>query len=412
MFGQLANIFGRRHPNIFATSTLMLGSGICGGATNISMLIAGRAIQGIGAAGVNALVEIIVCDLVPLRERGNYLALIFGLIAIGTALGPLFGGLIVQHSTWRWVFYLNPPVGGVALALLVLFLHVEHKKNQSLATNLARIDWVGNAIFVASIVSILIALSWAGTIYQWSSFHIIVPLAVGMLGLVAFLFFEGSMYSQAPTMPLHLFSNRTSLTSFVLTFFHGLLTIAALYFLPVYFQGVLDSTPVRSGVQLLPTILSLVPFAAIGGTILAKFGRYRPIHHAGFAMMIGFGLLSLLDENSSTATWVIFQIIEAGGAGMVVPILLPAVLAPLTEADTALATATWSFLRAFGLTWGTAIPAAIFANRFEQSSGSISDPTVVAALSGGQAYEHATKAFLDTCQLKCADRSSQPSPPA
>jgi MFS family permease len=107
MFGQLANIFGRRHPTIFATSTLMLGSGICGGATNISMLIAGRAIQGIGAAGVNALVEIIVCDLVPLRERGNYLALIFGLIAIGTALGPLFGGLIVQHSTWRWVFYLN-----------------------------------------------------------------------------------------------------------------------------------------------------------------------------------------------------------------------------------------------------------------------------------------------------------------
>lgn len=149
--------------------------------------------------------------------------------------------------------------------------------------------------------------------------------------------------------------------------------------------------------QLLPTILILIPFAAMGGTILARFGHYGPIHHAGFAMMmIGFGLLSLLHENSSTAAWVLYQTIEAGGVGMVVPTLLPAVLAPLTEADTALATATWAFPRTFGLTWGTAIPAAIFANRFEQLSGSISDPAVVAALLGGQAYEHATKAFLDT----------------
>lgn len=139
-----------------------------------------------------------------------------------------------------------------------------------------------------------------------------------MLGLVGFLIFESSSrLAPQPTMPLHLLSNRTSATVFFLTFLHSIITIWSLYFLPVYFQGVLGSTSSRSGVQLLPTILALVPFAAIGGTLLTKFGRYRPIHHAGFALVtIGFGLFTLLDRTSNTGTWVGFQLIQAAGAGL------------------------------------------------------------------------------------------------
>ncbi|KAH8689832.1 major facilitator superfamily protein [Talaromyces proteolyticus] len=397
LFGQLSNVFGRRWPTIIATAAFILGSGICGGADNIATLIAGRAIQGIGAGGINVMVEIIVCDLLPLRERGNYLALIFGLIAVGTALGPFFGGLIVQHTTWRWVFYLNLPVGGFALVLLVLFLRVKYQKETALATKLGRIDCLGDAIFAGSIVSTLIALSWAGTLYPWSSYHIILSLLLGLLGLVGFLIFEGSKFSLNPTMPIHLFSNQTSLTAFILTFLHSVVTMWALYFLPVYFQGVLGSTPSYSGVQLLPTILILVPFAATAGSLLAKFGRYRPIHHIGYALMtIGFGLFSLLDENSSTAKWVIFQVIESAGAGLIIPTLLPAVQAELTDADNALSTATWAFIRSFGLIWGTTIPAAIFNNRFDELSARISDAAVVAELTGGKAYEHATRTFLET----------------
>jgi MFS family permease len=122
-------------------------------------------IQGIGAGGINVLIEIIVCDLLPLRERGKYLGLIFAVIAVGTALGPLFGGLIVQHASWRWVFYLSLPVGGVALVALVSFLKVKSDETTSFMGRVKRLDWTGNVIFTLSMVSLLIALSWAGAKY-------------------------------------------------------------------------------------------------------------------------------------------------------------------------------------------------------------------------------------------------------
>jgi EmrB/QacA subfamily drug resistance transporter len=395
LYGQLANVFGRRWPTIAATASFVLGSGIAGGATNMTMLIVGRVIQGIGAGGINVLCEILVCDLVPLRERGKYLAGMFGLIAVGTVLGPFFGGLIVDNTTWRWVFYLNLPVGGVALVLLVLFLQVNHVKEKSLASSLGKIDWLGNVVFVGSISAMLIALAWAGAVYAWSSFHVLVPLLVGAAGLAGFLVYEGSSFCAQPTMPLHLFTNRTSATAFVLTFLHSVATLWVLYFLPVYFQGVLGSSAKDAGVQLLPTILILVPFAAVGGGVMSKLGRYRPLHHVGFALLtVGMGLLALLDEHSNTGSWVGFQIVSSAGAGIMIPTLLPAVLAPLTESDTALATATWAFLRSFGQVWGTAIAAAVFNNRFDQVSGRITDEAIREQVGGGQAYQYATAAFL------------------
>lgn len=378
----------------------MLGSGICGGASNISMLIAGRIIQGIGASGINVIIEIVICDLVPLRDRGNYLAAIFGVVALGTALGPLFGGLIVENISWRWVFYITLPVGGVALVLLTAFLQVRYKKDDSLATSLGRIDWTGNVIFIGSISSVLIALSWAGAVHPWSSYQVIVPLVIGMLGLVGFFIFEGSRFALQAMMPLHLMSNRTSATAYILTFLHSIVTMWALYFLPVYFQGVLGSSPEYSGEQLLPTILILIPFAAIGGMIMSKTGRYRPVQHVGFALMVvGMGLFSLLDENSSIGAWVGFQIIESAGAGVILSTVLPTVLAPLSDADTALATATWAFCRSFGMTWGTAIAGAVFNNRFAQLASRITDPAIVAQVSGGNAYQFATRSFLETLSV-------------
>ncbi|KIW88576.1 uncharacterized protein Z519_10622 [Cladophialophora bantiana CBS 173.52] len=398
LYGQLANVFGRRWPTIAGTTAFVLGSGICGGAKNMTMLITGRVIQGVGAGGTSVLVEMIICDLVPLRQRGNYFAILFGMVALGTALGPFFGGLIVDYATWRWVFYLNLPIGGVALVLLFTFLKVRWNKNVNLATKLSSIDWAGNVIFVAAICAVLIALSWAGAVYPWSSYHVLVPLVSGLVGLAGFLAFEGSRFAPQPTMPLHLMSNRTSATAYILTLLHSIVTIWSIYFLPVYFQGVLGSSPAYSGVQLLPSILALVPFAAMGGMFMSKFGRYRPTHNAGFALIvIGFGLFDLLDQNSSTGAWVGYQIIVSAGVGLIVSTLLPAVMAPLSEIDTALATSTWSFLRSFGGTWGTAIPAAIFNNRFDELATTlITDPVVKGQLVNGQAYSHATAAFIDT----------------
>ncbi|KAI3396962.1 hypothetical protein diail_11362 [Diaporthe ilicicola] len=400
MFGQIANVFGRRWPMILSTVAFVLGSGICGGATNMAMLISGRVIQGFGASGLSVLVETVICDLVPLRERGSYMAMVFGMISVGTALGPLFGGLIVSYSTWRWAFYLSLPVGGPALVLLIVFLHVNYDKSSTLATRLSSLDWLGNAVFIGASCSVLIALGWAGGEYPWSSYEVLVPLIVGMLALAGFVALEATRFVSNPMMPIHLFTNRVTSLVFTITFLHGVITMWAFYFLPVYFQGVLGETPYRSGIMLLPSILALIPAAIISGLLLTKVGRYKPILFVAFALVvIGFGLFSLLDENSSTGAWVGFQIIEALGAGLAIPTLLPALLAPLTDKDTALATGTWAFMRSFGTTWGVAIPGAIFSNRASQlaSQGAISSDLAVATeFMAAGAYQDATADFLNS----------------
>jgi Major Facilitator Superfamily len=365
----------------------------------MAMMISGRVLQGLGGSGISVLVETIVCDLVPLRERGNYMAMVFGMIALGSSLGPLFGGLIVSYGTWRWAFYLALPIGGSALVLLILFLHVNYDRSNTLATKLGSLDWLGNVVFVGSSSSVLIALSWAGGKYPWSSYQVLVPLIVGMVALAGFVALEGTPLVPNPMMPLHLFGNRISASVFALTFLHGLITMWAFFFLPVYFQGVLAATPYRSGIMLLPTILALVPAAIIGGLLVTKLGRYKPILIVAFALvLIGFGLFSLLDENSNTGSWVGFQMIESVGAGLAIPTLLPALLAPLTDRDTALATGTWAFMRSFGVTWGVAIAGIIFTNRSEQlaRSGAIANATVAAGFVGGAAYQDATVTFLDS----------------
>lgn len=374
-----------------------LGSGLAGGASNIEMLIVGRLVQGIGAGGINVLIEIIVCDLLPLRERGKYLGIMFGLIALGTALGPLFGGLIVEHTSWQWVFYLNVPIGGAAMVTLFTFLRVKSDQTPDYLMRLKRIDWFGNVVFVLSMVSVLIALSWSGSRYPWSSFRVIVPLVMGFFGFALFVLYEASKYCVNPTMPLHLFSNRTSGTAFGLTFLHSLSAISVMYFLPVYFQAVLGASPSRAGVQLLPTILIMIPAAISAGVSLSKLGRYRPIQHVAFALMVvGFGLLTLLKAEATTAQWVGYQLASAAGTGLALPVLLPAVQVSLTEGDTALSTATWAFVRSFGLIWGATIPTAAFNNRFNTLLYRISDPLIAEALADGKAYERATKSFMDT----------------
>ena len=342
----------------------MLGSGISGGANSMTMLIAGRTVQGIGGGGVTMLVDLIVCDLVPLRQRGSMMALIFGAVTVGTALGPFIGGVIVNTTTWRWVFYMNLPIGAVAIALLLSFLRLKHEKESTLLEKFKRVDSVGNAIFIAATISILIALTDAGTKEPWSSWRVISPLVLGLFGLGLFYVFERSRLCLEPTLPPQLFATRTSAAAFALTFVHTLLMYWEIYFLPVYFQAVLGSTPVRSGLQLLPTVIPLMVFGAIGGGTMQKFGRYRPIHHAGFALMaIGFGLFTLLDAHSSTVMWIIFQIIFAAGTGLSIGTLLAAAQAELSESDSATATGVWAVIRSFGTIWGITISAAIFNNQ-------------------------------------------------
>ena len=370
-------------------------------ANNMASMIGGRAIQGIGGSGIGVLCEMIICDLVPLRERGTYLGMVLGMVGLGAALGPLFGGILIRYSTWRWAFYMGLPIGGASLVLLYLFFHVKYDKSSTLATKVSKLDWLGNAVFIGATTPVLVALSWAGSKYPWSAYQVLVPLIIGLVAIGGFVWLQtNARVVPNPIMPIHLFSHSVTAIVFLLTFLHGMITMWAYYFLPVYFQGVLSASAYRSGIMLLPTILALLPAAIVGGTLLTKFGLYKPILFASFALIvIGFGLFSILDENSSTGAWVGFQVVESFGAGLSLASLLPALLAPLTDKDTALATGTWAFMRSFGIMSGVAVAGTIYSNRASQlaSAGAIaSDPAVAAQFIAGGAYAAADPHYLDS----------------
>ncbi|KAL6232482.1 hypothetical protein BDW75DRAFT_247150 [Aspergillus navahoensis] len=395
LFGQAANIFGRRSLTLLSVALFALGSGVAGGASNTAMLIAGRTVQGVGGGGINTMVEIVVCDLVSLRERGKYVGLIGSMWAIGSVVGPILGGALAQHVSWRWIFYINLPLAGVALALLIPFLRLRYQREGNLLDRLRRVDYVGNAILILAVVAILLALTWGGTLHAWSSWRTLVPLILGFIGLIAFLIYEATPAVKEPTMPMRLFANRTSSATFVMSFVHGLLLYWVCYFLPVYFQAVLDASPTRSGIMLFPIATTTAPFGVLAGILITVTGHYRVFHFAGFALMaVGCGLFTLLDDQSSTGDWVGFQILFGVGAGFLFTSCLPAILAALPESEVATATATWTFLRSFGSIWGTAIPSAVFNSRVNSMLHTIPNEATRAWLVNGGAYEHATKAFL------------------
>lgn len=394
LFGQTANIFGRRILTLSAVLFFAIGSAISGSAKNIAALIAGRLIQGMGGGGLNVMTPIIVADLVPLRDRSRFMSIIFTFYSIAFSIGPVVAGALVDHSSWRWIFYLNLPITGLSLVLLFFLLHVPYNATFS-STMIQRVDITGNALLIASVVSVLIALNWAGSEYPWSSCRVIVPLAFGLLGIGGFLVLESTTLILEPTMPFRIFSNRTSLPTFGLAFIQSMLTYWSSYYLPVYFQAVLEATPTRSGVDALPSVFIAMPFAMAAGVGLSALNRFRPFMYLGFALLSsGYGMLSLLDQTSSTAYWAASQGMAAAGTGMLMPVTLPAIQAPLAEADQAIATGAWGFVRSFGGIWGVAIPTAAFNSEVNALLDRVGDESVRNVLAGGGAYSLATRSFM------------------
>jgi MFS family permease len=328
------------------------------------------------------------------------MAVILSIFGIGVALGPFIGGAISQVTTWRWVFYINLPIGGFSLLIMFLFLHTEYRDDRSFFSKIKRIDFAGNGILMAGTVAILYSLTYAGTIYPWSSWHTLVPLLLGLLGLVLFIALEASGIIPEPVMPVRLLMHRTSIIVLINTFLNSVVYFWYLYYLPVYFQAVSLYSSMRAGYSLLPQALAGIPGAMIAAIALSRWGKFKPIHLLGFALTtLGMGLFSILGKHTVIAEWAVFQIITALGIGIVIDTLLPAFQAPASEADQATATATWGFFRAFGCIWGVAIPSVIFNNRIDQNLYTISDSTARQLLGNGGAYQQASAAFVQQFPL-------------
>jgi hypothetical protein len=302
---------------------------------------------------------------------------------------------MVDHVGWRWIFWLNLPVSGVALLLVAFFLRVSHSRAPSLRSQLTSIDYVGNLFLIAAVTSILIALSGANAVDRWGSWQKLVPLVLGLVGLPIYVIYEASPLCREPTTPLRLFSNRTSAVAFLLSFLHGMLLYWVSYFLPVYFQAVLEASPQQSGINTLAAAIPMVPFGIIGGIWIAKAGHYKLNQVVGFAIAsIAIGCFSILDQNSPKVVWVILQILFAAGAGVVLTATLPAIQAPLPESDVASSTATWGFVQSLGFVVGVAVPSSVFESRFNSMLYRIGDEGVRDVLRTNGAYEHASRSFI------------------
>lgn len=391
LYAQISNILGRRKPLLVAVSLFAMGSAIAGGATNPAMIIAGRVVQGLGTGGIYVLSAIVISDLVPLRQRSQYVSIMFLMATVGGAIGPLVGGAFAERD-WRWVFYMNIPASGVAL-VLIFFALKENPSDGSIRSVLSRVDLLGNAILVPSILAILLGAVLGGVVYPWSSYHVIVPLVLGAFGWA--LFHVHQAFCKEPSVPPRLFRNRSTVSAYGMSFIAYLLTQVSSYFLPVYFMAVANASPIRAGVDCLIYSVVVPVSAVFAGGFVARTGVYRSLFLGGFALQaMGYGLLSTLDGSYSQARSFGFQALAACGTGLVIPALSPAILSPLSESDVASANGVYSFLRSFAFVWGITIASVIFNGQFKTHGGQISDEAVRAKLVDGAAYTFASGGYI------------------
>ncbi|KAI4705667.1 hypothetical protein J4E81_000551 [Alternaria sp. BMP 2799] len=399
LYSQFGDMWGRKTPMMTAVAVFAVGSAICGGAQSGAVLIAGRIVQGLGTGGIDLFAEMILCDIVPLRKRGPYLAIKHVAFAAGTTLGPLLGGVFAEHG-WRWCFLINIPVCAISLVVIWRWLNVGGSNTTpetTLRQELKKVDYVGSGMLTGSVLMLLVSLSTGGAPKPWSHVSVVIPMVFGILGLISFGFWERCSYCKYPIMPPHVFSNRTTNIAFALTTMHGFITYGFQFYLPPFFQAVKGSSPTQSGLEVMPTTLVIVVLAAVGGPLLSYWGKYKPMHIIGFALTtLGLGLCTLLNAKSSIGVWLSLQLITAAGLGIVISTMLPAVQVKLPESTTGASAGSWAFLRGTGSLFGVAIPGAIFNVRFASLLPTISSATARAKLENGQAYQRATASFIAT----------------
>ncbi|TFK88335.1 MFS general substrate transporter [Polyporus arcularius HHB13444] len=328
--GRMADIFGRRPVMLTAIATFALGSALAGAAQSMNMLVAARVVQGLGGGCIYAMTQIVTSDLVPLSERAAYQSALVMVYALAAGIGPFVGAVLSEKASWRWLFYINLPVTGLAFALVAIFLRV-NTPGGAIMMKLSRMDWTGNALIATGSTLTLIGLIWGGVHYPWDSAHVLGPLISGVVLIVAFFVYEFLFFRQSTpgektdditftaTLPFDLLNNRTSLFAFVATFLHGIASVVVIYYLPMFFQACMGASAIRSSVETLPIAVVMTPFAMFCGIIIKVTQKYRPINYLGWILaIVGFGLLTLLRPDSPTAKWAGFQFITAAGTGIIV----------------------------------------------------------------------------------------------
>lgn len=370
IWGKLGDLYGRK--SVFLTSVVvflvgsalcgMAGSGMLGGPQDgMVQLIAFRAVQGLGAGGLMVGVMAIIGDLVPPRERGRYQGMIAGIMAIAMVAGPLAGGFITDHLSWRWAFYVNLPLGGIALLVLITTMHLPKYRTEH------RIDWLGAGLLSVGITAIVLITTWGGNEYDWTSPQILGLVVLAVLALVAFGLVERRVTE--PILSLKLFANRNFALISVIGFLLGFAMFGAMNFLPLYQQTVQGASATNSGLLLLPLMFGMLVVSLVIGRAITRNGKYRAYPIIGGVMMTaGMALLSMLDTDTSKLMSSLYMVVLGAGMGFLMQTSMLIAQNSVEQKDLGAASGAATFFRSIGGSFGISLFGAIFANRLADSA--------------------------------------------
>jgi EmrB/QacA subfamily drug resistance transporter len=355
LYGKISDLYGRKRIFQAAIVIFLVGSALAGASQNMAQLIATRALQGLGAGGLITLALAIIGDVISPRERGRYQGYFGAVFGLSSVAGPLLGGFFTQHLTWRWVFYINLPLGILALIVTSAVLNIPFQRREH------RIDYSGAALMVVGVSAILLALSWGGKEYAWGSPVIALLFVGGALLLVAFAVREH--YAPEPILPLRLFRNRVFSVTNAIAFVVGFAMFGAVIFLPLYLQIVKGVSPTTSGLQLLPLMLGVITASVTSGRLITRLGRYKVFPVTGLALMsVGMWLLSRIGAHTGFG-WIALGMVVLGvGLGCVMQVLIIAVQNAVPYSDLGVATSSNTFFRSMGGAMGVAVFGAILTN--------------------------------------------------
>lgn len=386
-WGKVSDIFGRKPMLLLANVIFMIGSLVAALSNSIGMLIAARAVQGLGGGGLVILVNITIGDLFSLRTRGAFYGVIGGVWAIASSIGPIIGGAFTQSVSWRWCFWINLPLDGLAFFILLFFLDIETPKTP-LMEGLKAIDWVGSLLIVGATLMFLFGLQYGGETYPWDSATVVCLIVFGVLTFALFILYEWKV-PKYPVMPLGLFKSRTNIATLFVVFIHGVVFISGSYYLPLYFQAVRGATPILSGVYLLPTALALSAGSIGTGIFVRKVGAFLPpIYFGLFMMTLGYGLFVDFDAHSNWGKLAMYQIIAGVGIGPLFQAPIIALQAHINPRDIGTATATLGFIRQLATSTSVVIGQVVFQNSMSAKTGQLATslgPELAARLSGSEA---------------------------
>ncbi|GEB53660.1 MULTISPECIES: MDR family MFS transporter [Streptomyces] len=396
VWGKLGDLFGRK--GVFLTSIVIFlaGSVTSGAAQTMSQLIGFRALQGLGAGGLMVGAMAIMGDLVPPRERGKYMGMMAGVMSLAMIGGPLVGGTLTDHLGWRWAFYINLPLGAVALAMVGTILHLPKKRSQG------RIDYLGAALLTAGITAAVLVTSWGGTEYDWSSGTILGLAALAVVALIAFVLVERRV--DEPILPLGVFRNLNFSLVTVIGFLLGFVMFGAMTFIPLFQQSVQGASATNSGLLLLPVLLPMMLVSVVTGRATTRTGKYRMYPIAGGVLIpVGLFLLAQMGVGTTRFTSGLYMVVLGAGMGFLMQLTMLIAQNSVELKDMGVASSTTTLFRTIGGSFGVALMGTVFAGRVEDSMKE-------SAAAGGQAAGGAAKLTEGGAQLDAASLAKLPAP--